>query len=236
MGICFLNNLAYGLTQGDRHLFLFLNHSMGCRPLDRVMPAITNLGLGHVQALAILVAAVIAGFFGGEIRKGNVLRSSWAAIVRRSPWVVPMLLAIAVSGLMATAIKTVHRDRPWWFYTQEHKQGRYLDVQVRTVPGEYPLKTRGFPSGHTATSFALAGVVVELRRRGLASRRAAVCLVVLAPLVALSRIYLASHWPLDVLGGIVVGLMSAWGVCVWVERASERKRVQPVAIPETEVQ
>jgi membrane-associated phospholipid phosphatase len=32
--------------------------------------------------------------------------------------------------------------------------------------------------------------------------------------VAWSRIYLASHWPLDVLGGIALGVLSGWG-CGW---------------------
>lgn len=56
-----------------------------------------------------------------------------------------------------------------------------------------------FPSGHSATAFAAATVVAILcpRLRPIALGIAAV--------VALSRVYLRLHFPLDVLGGALVG-------------------------------
>jgi len=62
-----------------------------------------------------------------------------------------------------------------------------------------------FPSGHTCAAFA-AGAVCFVRLR----RPWGVCLLVLAVLIAVSRLYVGVHYPTDVLGGIVVGLFGAW--------------------------
>jgi undecaprenyl-diphosphatase len=61
----------------------------------------------------------------------------------------------------------------------------------------------GFPSGHTATAFAVAVVFAAW----LPTRWRAVPLV-LAAVVGLARMYVGAHYPLDVLGG------AAWGGAV----------------------
>lgn len=69
------------------------------------------------------------------------------------------------------------------------------------------LKATAFPSGHTATIFALAGVLIMGLRAGWIK---ATCLFI-AVAVGLSRIMVGVHWPLDVLGGALAGWMSAAG-------------------------
>ncbi len=64
--------------------------------------------------------------------------------------------------------------------------------------------TYSFPSGHAAGSFAAA---MTLSRLWPAGRGA---LWVLAILVSLSRIYVGVHYPLDVIGGAILGIASAW--------------------------
>lgn len=69
------------------------------------------------------------------------------------------------------------------------------------------LSRNAFPSGHSVTAFALAGVLVAyLPRPG----RAAAILVPVAALVAFSRIAVGAHWPLDVLVGAAGGWLSGW--------------------------
>ncbi len=67
------------------------------------------------------------------------------------------------------------------------------------------LKATAFPSGHTAIIFAWAGVLALHLRAGWLK---AACLLI-AVTVGLSRIMVGVHWPLDVLGGALLGWMSA---------------------------
>lgn len=60
-----------------------------------------------------------------------------------------------------------------------------------------------FPSGHTASSFAVAGIIFStVKKFGIHA-------IVLASLIAFSRMYLFVHYPSDVLGGILLGLLSS---------------------------
>ena len=67
-----------------------------------------------------------------------------------------------------------------------------------------PPLDASFPSGHTAASFAavfaLLAVKDPLWKPAL----------VLASVIAFSRLYLYVHWPSDVLGGILVGALAGW--------------------------
>ena len=61
----------------------------------------------------------------------------------------------------------------------------------------------GFPSTHTAWAFAAATSVF------LHHKKAGFAVLVLAALIAFSRLYLFVHFPTDVLGGIVLGVLAA---------------------------
>jgi membrane-associated phospholipid phosphatase len=61
-----------------------------------------------------------------------------------------------------------------------------------------------FPSGHTVSVIAFACVWFAV------SWRKAFPLLIAALIVGFSRIMVGAHWPADVLGGIVVGCVSAW--------------------------
>ena len=58
-----------------------------------------------------------------------------------------------------------------------------------------------FPSGHTMSSFAVAGVLAKY------FKNYAIEFISLASLIAFSRMYLYVHYPSDVLGGAVLGLI-----------------------------
>jgi undecaprenyl-diphosphatase len=90
-------------------------------------------------------------------------------------------------------------------------------VAVRVIDRR-PL-TYSFPSGHAAS--AVAGAVT-LSRIWLRGR---LVLWTLAALVAVSRIYVGVHYPLDVLGGAVLGIACAWAaqrITAIVERLFRR--------------
>lgn len=60
-----------------------------------------------------------------------------------------------------------------------------------------------FPSGHTGSSFAVAGVI------GSQIKKSRFYVFTLAILIAFSRMYLYVHYPGDVIGGIILGLFSS---------------------------
>ncbi len=63
-------------------------------------------------------------------------------------------------------------------------------------------KDFSFPSGHTAASFAAASALWFSKEKWLWKPA-----FVLAVLIALSRMYLYVHYPTDVLGGVILGIL-----------------------------
>lgn len=77
-------------------------------------------------------------------------------------------------------------------------------------------KDASFPSGHTYCSFASAFVLLGY------NKKAGVAALVLAILIALSRLYLYVHYPTDVLAGVVMGFLAAWAARRLTDRLLRR--------------
>jgi undecaprenyl-diphosphatase len=107
-----------------------------------------------------------------------------AVLWRRPSVFVLVVAADAIADLAATALKDViPRHRP-----------RLPTLGI--APHDH-----SFPSGHAATSFACASMLSAL------SPRLRLPAYALAVLIAFSRLYNGVHYPLDVLGGAVLGLV-----------------------------
>lgn len=65
-----------------------------------------------------------------------------------------------------------------------------------------------FPSGHTTSSFAVAGVLAKY------IKRYAFGFLGLASLIGFSRLYLYVHYPTDILAGVVLGLLCS-GIIIY---------------------
>jgi undecaprenyl-diphosphatase len=74
-----------------------------------------------------------------------------------------------------------------------------------------------FPSGHTSTSFACATVL------SFFVPRAAPAFYLLALAIGFSRIYVGVHWPLDVVGGAVLGVAVGLAVTALLRRGAGRR-------------
>lgn len=79
-----------------------------------------------------------------------------------------------------------------------------------------------FPSGHMIAVVAVLGTVAYLMHRCGSGRWVYVVLVAFFLLVGYSRMYLGVHWPMDVVGGSVVG--AVW--LVWTVRNLEPVHAQ----------
>ncbi len=81
---------------------------------------------------------------------------------------------------------------------------RPYDVELGVTLLIDKLSSFSFPSGHTLSSFAAAtALVCRHRKWGIAA-------LVLAGLIAFSRLYLFVHYPTDVLGGALLGVACAF--------------------------
>jgi membrane-associated phospholipid phosphatase len=67
-------------------------------------------------------------------------------------------------------------------------------------------KEYSFPSGHATIVSAGAAVVLVLFSRSAKRLAISISLSVEAALVCISRVYVGAHYPLDVLGGILLGV------------------------------
>lgn len=101
------------------------------------------------------------------------------------------LIAITFSLLICNIIikPLVHRARPFEVY-------QYITVLIN-----YPTDF-SFPSGHASSSFSVALVLMHAYKKKGAG------FLILATLIAFSRLYVGVHYPTDILGGILTGILS----------------------------
>ncbi len=91
----------------------------------------------------------------------------------------------------------IARPRPCWIFEN-------INMLI-DVPRDY-----SFPSGHTLSSFTSAFILLsEDKRMGVGA-------IILAVLMALSRIYLFVHFPTDILGSIVLSSLIFAGLRVFL--------------------
>ncbi|HEY8546619.1 MAG TPA: phosphatase PAP2 family protein [Acidimicrobiales bacterium] len=86
------------------------------------------------------------------------------------------------------------------------------------VPTREDIDGFGFPSGHTATAFALATVIASL-----APARWRPVPFVVAALVGLGRITSGVHYPLDVVGGALWGVATGAATLAVLRALSDRR-------------
>ncbi len=118
--------------------------------------------------------------------------------IKRADIITGLFVAAILGGVVSTVVKeSLQIPRPPAVFASEqfHLIGHKLELV-------------SFPSGHTLAAFAaLTLLALGLKLRGwhlLAP-------IALASLVGLSRIAVGAHWPLDVLGGAVLGSFCGWG-------------------------
>lgn len=165
-------------------LFNFINHGFQNPVFDSVMPILTQFGEYKFVGL-VLVAVILYA----HITKRKTLRR--IAILTFG--------AFLVSDAAAWVIKyMVHEPRPY----------AVLDNVHLLLAEDDPW---GFPSGHVTSVLAVVTYLV-LNMKEIAEKNYKIIdalLIIFAVLIMFSRIYVGAHFPGDIAGGAIIGIIGA---------------------------
>lgn len=152
---------------------------------------ITDYGLSDwvlIPSLTIFILALVAGRLLKDL-PGLAARE----VATLSGFV---FLGVGVPGLMANLIKRlIGRGRP----TEYDVSGAF---SFQNVINDWSFQS--FPSGHTTTAIALAFVI------GFLWPRLFMLFLAIGIVVSFSRVPIGMHYPSDVFGGLVVGMLGAY--------------------------
>lgn len=121
---------------------------------------------------------------------------------RRLGWALSLGLALNVLVCNGLLKPLVARTRPYDIRTAV--------LLIAEKPHDY-----SFPSGHSAMAFASASALRTARCRWWPAA------LVLAAVIAFSRLYLYMHFPTDVLAGLVLGWLCGWLGAKLAERLAD---------------
>lgn len=180
------------LFQLDLQVLKFINIQLGNPILTRVMLLITDK---HNWYPFIAFAVILLLFAGRKLpHPGNSFQR-----INPRVFIFGLILCIALTDQAGTFLKhNVNRIRP----NRDDTVSAQLDCRLHTGG------RRSFPSNHSANS---AGLAVF---SALVYPPIAVPAILFGALVGFSRIYLAVHYPSDVLAGWLIGSLA--GFLVWL--------------------
>ncbi len=183
----------------DQQLFVFLN-SHHTPFFDWFFWFVTQGGTGWVVAPLVM---------------GIVLKKVPRTYIRKA--LICAVIASVASGIAISVLKRqIDRPRPVAYFEQNPCLPRGAEAAPDNFPDEAyfdsivvhivgpELRYHAFPSGHTATAFTGAAILVYFFGGWFWLS------FVVAALVAYSRVYMGVHFPLDTLGGAVLGTFTVW--------------------------
>lgn len=118
-----------------------------------------------------------------------------------------LFILTGLTALILSLLMLVFKQ--WLFKGLPRPRAFFGDsVSLHFVEGVEVYYANTFPSGHTATAFAIAAILASLSGKDKKTMSAG--LFILACLAGFSRVYLMQHFLVDVFAGAAVGLMSHW--------------------------
>ncbi len=176
----------YGVTESfDQSIISIFSQNVGNPTLDIIMQYVTESG----EVLWMMAFGIMM------------------LIIRKTRRIgITLMILIVLSTLLTGYIKCgVDRDRPDFEY-----EGTPFPVEISR--DTYALFCEGgynasYPSGHAARAMII-GIILGY---ALSERfpRGAYLLFLYPIMISISRIYVLQHFPMDVIGGTVIGIMLA---------------------------
>lgn len=126
--------------------------------------------------------------------------------------IVVVAVVALVAGRRRPALHAAVAGTATWLVAWVLKRVFDRDRPTLLTLGRSPRETVegfAFPSTHAAIAAALATVLVLHRAGGRAGVAIAIAAAVLT---ALARVHIGVHWPLDVLGGALIGVLAGIAV------------------------
>lgn len=158
----------------DHQIRGFVKANINSAEWESTVQTLNKFGDGGIQAV-ITIIMIFAGYFKKE---ANLLKTGKYG-----------LFAIIAAGIAVQTIKhIIGRPRP-----------TLTDAGISNFGPSISIGLDSFPSGHTASSFALAAVLSSVYPKGK------YIFYSLAVIAGISRIYLDSHFASDVFAGAVMG-------------------------------
>ncbi len=176
----------FGVTESfDQSTISFFSQNVGNPTLDTIMQYITESG----EVLWMMGFGILMLIIPKTRRIG-----------------ITLMILIVISTLLTGYIKCgIDRDRPDFEY-----EGTPFPVEISR--DTYALFCEGgfdasYPSGHAARSM-IFGIILGY---ALSERfpRGAYLLFLYPVMISISRLYVLQHYPMDVIGGAVIGIMLA---------------------------
>ncbi|TAH19908.1 MAG: phosphatase PAP2 family protein [Cytophagales bacterium] len=145
-----------------------------------------------------------------------VLLSIIFLLFRRYKQAALIFSSFALSGLLSQLFKKV-------FFPDVLRPVAYLadSAMLHLVEGVEIHTNNSFPSGHTATAFAVFLMLALLFKRAVLGG----FFFFLAFLVGMSRIYLVQHFFIDTYAGAWLGVLSAVAVYYWADKWEKGRKV-----------
>lgn len=165
---------SYLAEHFDLPILEWIDGTMSCGFLDKVMPIITVFGDGGIFWIACAVILMLIP----KYRKAGLSMG------------LALLFGLLLCNL--TLKPLVGRIRPYDYQLQNF--GKDITLLVES------MHDFSFPSGHTIASFeAATALLIHNKKLGTPA-------MILAVLIAFSRLYLYVHYPTDVIASVILGI------------------------------
>ncbi len=174
--------LLHHIIEADQHLMLWVNRDLSNPTADAVALFLRE-SIFHVPLYVFLLVFVLV----------NIGKKGWV-------WILAAILLIAAAdGLSSSLIKPFFgRLRPC--------NDPNMMFQIRFL-AKYCGANASFTSSHATNHFAIATFVYFTLK---SYSKHFSLFFVWAGLISISQVYVGVHYPLDILGGAVLGIFLGW--------------------------